>query len=302
MASSRSWISIVRKSFADFWGNDSLSMAGALSYSTVFSLPALLILILTLAGLFVSPAEVQEALQSQLGGVVGPSGQEQIESILTNASRPEIGFGLASILGVVILVVGATGALVQLQNALNRTWNVKPDPERGGIRSFLMKRILSFGMILGIAFLLLVSLVISAALSALGGYVGRLLPGIGAGVLELFNTVVSFGVITVLFAAMFKFMPDAEIDWRDVWVGAAVTTLLFIVGKLLIGLYLGQSDPGQPFGAAASLAMLLIWIYYASLILLFGAEFTETWATQRGSGVRPEADAVRVVEEEREIR
>ena len=293
---------MLRRGFGDFWTNDCLSMAAALSYSTVFSLPALLILVLTLAGLFVSPTEVQEALQTQLGGIVGPSGQQQIESILTNARRPDIGFGVASVLGIVFLIVGATGALVQLQSSLNRTWEVKPDPRRGGVRNFLMKRVLSFGMILGIAFLLLVSLVISAALSALGGYMGRLLPGIGAGVLELFNNLVSFGVIVVLFAAMFKFLPDAEIDWRDVWVGAGVTTFLFIVGKFLIGLYLGQSDPGQPFGAAASLAILLVWIYYASLILLLGAEFTETWANERGRGVRPERGAVRVVEEEREIR
>jgi membrane protein len=293
---------MLRKGLGDFWNNDCLSMAAALSYSTVFSLPALLILVLTLAGLFVSPTEVQEALQTQLGGIVGPSGQQQIESILTNARRPDIGFGVASALGIVFLIVGATGAFVQLQSSLNRTWKVKPDPRRGGVRNFLMKRVLSFGMILGIAFLLLVSLVISAALSALGGYMGRLLPGIGAGVLELFNNLVSFGVIAVLFAAMFKFLPDAEIDWRDVWVGAGVTTFLFIVGKFLIGLYLGRSDPGQPFGAAASLAILLVWIYYASLILLFGAEFTETWANARGSGVRPETGAVRVVEEEREIR
>ncbi len=205
-------------------------------------------------------------------------------------------------MGIGVLIVGATGAMVQLQTSLNRTWEVKPDPEAGGIRNFLMKRMLSFGMILGIAFLLLVSLVISAGLAVLGTYLGSILPGIGAGLLELANNMISFGVITVLFAGMFKFLPDAEISWRDVWVGAAVTSLFFVLGKFAIGIYLGQSDPGEPFGAAASLAILLVWIYYASLILFFGAEFTETWAKVRGSGIRPEAGAVRVVTEEVELR
>lgn len=294
MQASNSLISILKRSSADFWNNDCLSMAAALSYSTVFSLPPLLILILTVAGRFAGAETVQEALQTELGGIIGPSGREQIATILAHARRPEIGLGPASLVGVLFLVVGATGALVQLQSSLNRTWDVKPDPKAGGVRNFLMKRVLSFAMILGVAFLLLVSLVISAALSALGGYIGRLVPGIGFWVLELINNVISFGVIVVLFAGMFKFLPDAQIGWRDVWLGAAVTTLFFILGKFGIGLYLGQSDPGEPFGAAASLAILLVWIYYASLILLFGAEFTETWATQRGGGIRPEAGAVRV--------
>ena len=225
-------------------------MAAALSYSTVFSLPALLILILMIAGRLAGAEAVQDALHSELGGVIGPSGREQIATILDHARRPDIGFGPASLIGIVFLIVGATGAFVQLQASLNRTWQVKPDPRSGGIRNFLMKRMLSFGMILGIAFLLLVSLVISAALAALGGYLGRLLPGIGAGLLELINNVISFGVIAVLFAGMFKFLPDAEIGWRDVGVGAVVTALLFVLGKFAIGFYLGRSDPGSPFGAS----------------------------------------------------
>lgn len=302
MSSPTSLGSILKRSAIDFWNNDFLSMAAALSYSTVFSLPALLILIMMVAGRFAGSETVQEALQTEVGGVIGPSGQEQIATMITHAQRPDIGFGPAALLGIAFLIIGATGALVQLQSSLNRIWEVKPDPKAGGIRSFLMKRVLSFGMILGIAFLLLVSLVISAALSALGDYIGRLIPGMGIWVLELINNVVSFGVIAVLFAGMFKFLPDAEIGWRDVWVGAGVTTFFFILGKFGIGIYLGQSDPGEPFGAAASLAILLVWIYYASLILLFGAEFTQTWATQRGGGIRPESGAVRVVLEQREVR
>jgi membrane protein len=302
MATRTSLPGILKKSFADFWNNDCMSMAGAIAYSTVISLPALLILILTVAGLFVSPDDVREALQTQLGGMVGPTGREQIGTILTNARRPDMSFGAASALGIVVLIIGATGAFVQLQSSLNKAWEVKPDPKQGGIKGFLLKRVLSFGLILGLAFLLLVSLVISAALSALGGHLGRLLPGIGPWALELINNGVSFVVITVLLAAMFKFLPDAKIAWRDVWVGASATTVLFILGKFLIGFYLGQTDPGQAFGAAASLAVLLVWIYYASLIVLFGAEFTQTWAKRHGSEMRPEEGAVGVVEVEHEIR
>lgn len=290
----RSWGAILKRTVADFWANDSLSMAAALAYSTVFSLPGLLIVLLTVVGLFVDAERAQEVLRNQLGGVVGPGGREQIEAILENAQRPDMGRGVASLLGTIFLVIGATGAMVQLQNFLNRTWDVKPDPNQGGIRNFITKRILSFGLILGIAFLLVVSLVISAVLSAIGAYLGALLPGVGAWALELLNNAVSFLVIAGLFATMFKFLPDAEISWRDVRVGAVATTLLFVLGKFLIGLYLGRSEPGEPFGAAASLAILLVWVYYASLIVLLGAEFTQSWATARGGGIRPEAGAVRV--------
>jgi membrane protein len=293
---------MLKQCSADFWNNDCMSMAGAIAYSTLVSLPALLILILTVAGLFVSPQDVQDALQAQLGGVIGPAGQEQIGIILSNASRPDVSFKITSAFGGVVLIIGATGAFAKLQSSLNRAWEVKPDPRQGGIKGFLLKRVLSFGLILGFAFLLLVSLVISTALSALGDQVSRLLPGLGAWGLDLLNNGISFAVITLLMAAIFKFLPDAVISWRDVWVGAAVTTLFFSLGKFLIGFYLGRSDPGHAFGAASSLVVLLIWIYYASLIVLFGAEFTQTWAKRRGSGIQPEEGAVRVVEREQEVR
>jgi membrane protein len=302
MDTDKSWWGMLKQSAADFWKNDCMSMAGAIAYSTLVSLPALLILILTLAGLFVDPREVREALQSQLGGLIGPAGREQIGIILSNANRPDISPRIASALGGLVLIVGATGAFVQLQSSLNRAWKVKPDPRQGGIRGFLLKRVLSFGLILGFAFLLLVSLVISTALSVLGEQVSRFLPGLGAWGLELLNSGISFAVITLLVATIFKFLPDAEIGWRDVWVGAAVTTLFFSLGKFLIGFYLGRSDPGHAFGAASSLVVLLVWIYYASLIVLFGAEFTQVWAKRRGRGIHPEEGAVRVVKKEQELR
>lgn len=293
---------MLKQSAADFWNNDCMSMAGAIAYSTLVSLPALLILILTVVGFFVNPQHVQDALQTQLGGVIGPVGQEQIGIILSNANRPDISPSVASALGGIVLVIGATGAFAQLQSSLNRVWEVKPDPRQGGIKGFLLKRVLSVGLILGFAFLLLVSLVISTLLSVLGDQVGRLLPGLGAWEVELLNSGLSFAIITLLLAAIFKLLPDAAISWRDVWVGAAATTLFFSLGKFVIGFYLGRTDPGRAFGAASSLVLLLVWIYYASLIVLFGAEFTQTWAKCRGSGIQPEEGAVRVVRSEQELR
>ncbi len=177
---------------------------------------------------------------------------------------------------------------MELQSALNRAWEVEPDPEQGGIRSFLLTRVLSFGMVLAIAFLLVVSLAASALLIAFGDALGAMVPGgVSDILLQVLTFLVSFAVITLLFAAMFKFIPDAEVAWRDVWVGALGTAFLFTVGKFLIGFYLGQSDPGQAYGAAGSLAIILVWIYYSALILFLGAEFIKAWAQRYGTGIEP---------------
>jgi membrane protein len=190
----------------------------------------------------------------------------------------------------------------QLQKTLNRTWGVEPDPNQGGIKSFVTKRLFSLGMLLAFAFLLTISLVLSAALTGVGDRIGTLMPSALSGpVLEILNLVISFAAFVVLFAALFKVMPDAKIAWRSVWVGAVVTALLFIIGKFLIGFYLGKSNPGEAYGAAGSMAVLLLWIYYSSLIVLFGAEFTETWAVQRGEGIEPEPGAVRVEREKHQL-
>jgi membrane protein len=174
---------------------------------------------------------------------------------------------------------------------------VEPDPRQGGIKNMVTKRILSLGMILGVAFLLLVSLALSAALSAVGGMIGRLIPGGSEVVAQIFNFILSFVVITGLFAAIYKVLPDARISWKDVRVGAVVTALLFTIGKMLLGLYLGRSNPGEAFGAAGSLALLLVWIYYSSMIVLFGAEFTQAWAIRHGSGIVPKEGARRLNDE-----
>ncbi|HEX2091707.1 MAG TPA: YihY/virulence factor BrkB family protein [Longimicrobiaceae bacterium] len=296
---------ILKRSISDFLEDESPTMAAALSYYTVFSLPPLLLLIIMIVGAVMDPQQVREALQGQLGSLLGQSGGDEIRAIIEKSQEtraPDSGRPLAAILGVLALVFGATGAFGQLQAALNRAWEVKPDPHAGGIKSFIVKRVFSFGMILGIAFLLMVSLALSAAISAFGNVLGRMMPGLGEPLLHTLNFVFSLVIFGFLFAAMFKILPDAVVAWRDVWVGALVTTLLFVVGKFLIGFYLGRSNPGEVYGAAGSLAVLLVWIYYASMIVLFGAEFTQVWAEERGGGIRPEPGAVRVVEEERIVR
>jgi membrane protein len=289
-------LQLLKSSVQEFIDDDCTTMAAALSYYTVFSLPPLLVLILLLVGAVMDPQDVQGSLQSNLQSLMGPRAGQSVRTILQHAQLPGSGGLIATVVGIVVLVLGAAGVFGQLQAALNRAWGVQPDPAQGGIKNFILKRVFTFGMILALAFLLLVSLILSATLAAFGDALGRWLPeGFSATLLQVVNFAISFGVIALLFAAMFRVLPDARIRWHDVWVGATVTAFLFVVGKTLIGIYLGHSNPGEAFGAAGSLALLLVWIYYSSMILLFGAEFTQVWADQRGAGVVPERGAVRAV-------
>lgn len=278
----------------DFNEDECSVRAAALAYYTVFALPPLLILLTLVVGLFWDPVQVQQALEQQFSSLVGDDGGRAIREMLTRAERQGTGGIVASVLGVAALAFGALGAFMQLQGALNRAWEVKPDPKRGGVRQFIAKRILSVGMILAVAFLLIVSLAASAILSALGAR----MTFIPEQALRLADVTLSFAAITLLFAAIFRFLPDAEIAWRDVWTGALVTSLLFVVGKFVIGFYLGRSSPGDAFGAASALAVILVWIYYAGMIVLFGAEFTQAWADHRGKRKRPEKGAVHVEHKE----
>jgi membrane protein len=196
-----------------------------------------------------------------------------------------------TLLSIAALLFGATGAFAQVQAALNKAWNIEPATEGGGLSGLLTKRVLSFGMILIIVFLLIVSLVVSAALSAAGSSIAGFLPaGIGSATLALVDIVLSLGVITILFMTIYKVLPDAEIAWRDVSVGAFATAVLFVIGKFLLGFYIGHSNPGSAFGAAGSLAVILVWIYYSAMVFFLGAEFTQSWADRRGQGIRPDSE------------
>ncbi|OZC04418.1 YihY/virulence factor BrkB family protein [Rubricoccus marinus] len=279
---------VLKKTAAEVMDDDVPSLSAAIAYYTVFSLPPLLVVILGVSGAIFGVDRVQEALVGQVGSIIGSDGQAAIRTMIENASTLGDGIG-AKLAGLAALLFGASGAFGQLQKSLNRAWEVEKAAEGGGLMAVLVKRLLSFGMVLTIAFLLLVSLALSAVLAALGDATSGLVPGGIAGTLiDVANVIVSIGVIGLLFAFMFRYLPDAEVSWRDVWVGAFVTAILFTLGKTLIGIYLGVSSPGSAFGAAGSLALLLVWIYYSSLIVLVGAEFTQAWAERMGDGIEPD--------------
>ena len=270
--------------------DDVTSLAAAIAYYTVFSLPPLLVVIVAVAGAVFGADAVREALTGQVGAMIGADAAGAIDGMI--ASAGDLGSGIGSKLaGLAALLFGATGAFGQLQKSMNRAWDVE-DKASGGILQTVFKRIVSFGMILTIAFLLLVSLAVSAVVAALGEAASSVAPsGIAEFGMHVANIVVSLGVVTVLFAAMFKWLPDTEIAWRDVWVGAFATSVMFTVGKTAIGIYLGTADPGSAFGAAGSLALILVWIYYSALILLVGVEFTQAWTQRKPGGTRGTGNA-----------
>lgn len=280
----------------EFMSDGCPAMAAALSFYTIFSLPPLLAIILLVVGTLVDPPTVRDLLSTQVGTLLGPRGGEQVIALVDNASRPEIS-SLAAVLGIIALAFGATTAFANLQNALNTAWNVAPNPNRGDVLNFLLKRVISLAMVMAVGFLLLVSLVLSAALAGFGQAINYLLPaGLSTNVLRVLDFSVSFVVISLLFTLLFSYVPDAVVRWRDALVGGALTGLLFIAGKGAIGLYIGSSDPGNVYGAAGSLAVALLWLYYNAIILFLGAEFTQVWATRRGAPIIPEAGAVRVIQ------
>ena len=257
------------------------SMGAAISYYTIFSLAPLLVIVIAIAGAVFGRDAVQNQIVGQIGGLVGQEGAGAVEAMLKAASDTDKGL-IAGIISVVVLLVGATSVFAELQSALDRIWHVPEKEKPSGIWSVLRARLLSFGLILGLAFLLMVSLMVSAGLAAFDDWFGGLLPGWEI-LLQGANVLISLGIVTLLFAMIFKLMPTAAIAWRDVWIGAAVTAVLFELGKLLIGLYLGKSGVTEAFAAAGSLVVLVAWVYYAAQIFLLGAEFTKVYADEHGS-------------------
>ena len=272
------------------WSDDKAPRLGAaLAYYTIFSIAPLFIIILAIAGLWFDKQSAQEQIFGQVGSLVGEQGAKAIAGMLQAADKPHQGI-VASALAVVTLLLGATGVFVQLQDALNTIWEVKPKPGRG-IMGFIRQRILSLAMVFGIGFLLLVSLVVSAGLAAAGKWFEGAMPG-GEEVWHAINFIVSFAVIAVLFTFMFKYLPDVKIAWRDVWLGGALTALLFTVGKFALGFYLGRSSVSSAYGAAGSLVIVLLWVYYSAQILFFGAEFTQVYANRFGKRLEPAENAM----------
>ncbi|PZQ71538.1 MAG: YihY/virulence factor BrkB family protein [Variovorax paradoxus] len=264
------------------WSDDfAPSMGAAISYYTVFSLAPLLVIVIAVAGALFGREAVQGEIVTQLSGFIGRDGALAVQGLVKSASEPSKGL-LAGLLSVGVLLVGATTVFAELQSALDRIWHVPAAAKPSGVWSLLRARVLSFGLILALAFLLMVSLLVSTIVAAFGTWAGGYLPG-WALLLQVLNIAVSIGITTLLFAMIFKFMPTAPIAWHDVWIGAAVTAVLFEVGKFVIGLYLGKSGMNESYAAAGSLVVLLAWVYYAAQIFLLGAEFTKVYAHAHGS-------------------
>ena len=291
-------LDMLKETFKGWSDDGALDLGAALAYYAIFSLAPLLLIVIAVAGLVWSHEAVQGQLVGQLQGLVGEQGGQAIQTMIANAGKHGSGV-VATIVGVVTILFGATGVFVQLQTSLDKIWNVEPRPG-SGIWGFVKTRMLSFGMVLGIGFLLLVSLVVTTAVTAVGAWALGLLPGAKV-LVEALTFVVSFGLITLLFAMIFKVLPDVEIAWRDVWIGAASTALLFTLGKFLFGLYLAKSSVASTYGAAGSLVIVLLWIYYSAQILFLGAELTQVYATHYGSNIRPSKHAVPVVQKKEEV-
>jgi len=285
-------VSVIKKTFKQFSNDDCMSMGAGLAYYTIFALPPLLVILVAIGSAVFDREQVESALESQMQGVMDA---EQMDAMIERTQASGAGL-VASLIGLGLLLFGATGVVAQLQTALNRVWEVQPDPEQGGVRTFITKRILSLAMILAVAFVLLVSLVLTSVLSAVGGYIAGLLPGgFWQPVLWAANLLISWLVFSLLFAAIFKILPDAEIAWKDVAVGSGATAILFMLGQFLLSFYLGNAAVGTPYGAAGSLVLVLVWVYYSSLILLLGAEFTQAWARRFGRTIAPSDGAVRAI-------
>src|SRR5688572_23878722 len=291
---------ILKQTVLNFFQDDSFSYASSIAFYTIFSLPAILIISLSIGATVYERDIVQKELINQVARLIGPESAGDVEEILINAALDSTGT-FAKIVGIITLIFSATTVFISLQTSLNKIWGIKPKPERGIVK-YLLDRLLSLAMVISIGFLLLVSLVFDTVLVVFQNSLTKVLAGWALYLVTAVNIIVSLGIITVIFAILFKVLPDAKIKWKDVWVGAIVTTVFFALGKYLIGFYLGNSSVNSAYGAAGSLVIILIWVYYSTVIFLFGAELTSVYAEKLGSDITPYHHAVKVqvVEVERE--
>lgn len=278
-------VPLLKQSFSEWSEDNAPRLGAALAYYTILSLAPLLVIVIAIVGAVFGRDAAQGKIMEQLSGLIGTEGGKAIETMIRNASKPVTGT-IAGLLGLATLLFGASGVLAELRSALNTIWEVET-PQSSGVLGMIRQRFFSLTMVLAIGFLLLVSLIVSAVLAGLGKYVGDILP-IPAFVLQGVNLIFSLVVITALFAMIYKFLPDIKLEWRDVLIGAIVTAVLFTIGKTLIGMYLGRASIGSTYGAAGSLVVVLVWIYYSAQIFFFGAEFTQVYARAHGSMRPPE--------------
>jgi membrane protein len=283
---------LLKLTFAEWMNDNTFEWSAALAFYTIFSIAPVLLIAVGVASFFLAPGTATDQIVGEMEKMIGAQGANAVRQVIESSRG--LGKGLWAVsLGIVTLITGATAVFGELQSALNQIWDVKAKPDRGVIMSFIVDRLRSFSIAVGVGFLLLVSLVVSALISGLQNYMNNWLPGI-PWVWQTANVASSFVVVAVLFAMIYKFLPDVVISWKDVWIGAAVTALFFSAGKYLIGIYLGKTATASAFGAAGSLVVLLFWVYYSALISFLGAEFTQVYTRRYGPGIQPQEHAVRV--------
>jgi membrane protein len=285
-AKKRTWAlwDLLAETYNEWSKDNAMTLGAALAFYTTFSLAPLLLVVMVVAGFVVGSAQVQAEIMQRLQETVGAGGAQAVKTMIHKAFRPASGL-TATIIGVVVLLYGATRSFLMLRQALNIMWGVKPSPNVE-IKNYLIGQLLSFAMVLGVGFLLVLFFLLTTGLSAAGHFLSDLLP-IPVFFFQLGNFIISIFLITLLIALIFKVLPDVEIAWGDVWVGAAITAVLFTLGNIALGWYLARSSISSAYGAASSLAVLLFWVYYSAQILFVGAEFTQVYANKYGSRVQP---------------
>lgn len=292
----RTVFTILKETAISFSDDNAFKLSASLSYYTIFALGPLLIIVISLSAIFYGKDVVEGRLFDQLQGLIGPQAAMQIQNILGNAQQTHATM-LGAIIGFIILFIGATGVFTEIQSSINFIWSVRAKPKKGWLK-YLLNRLLSFSLVVGLGFVLLVSLILNALLTLLSDSLTRKFPHFPVGLFNLANSLIILTVITCLFAVIYKVLPDAVISWKDAWIGSIFTAALFLLGKFLIGYYLGKSNLGVTYGTAASIVIILAWVYYSSLILYFGAEFTKIYALHSGAGIRPKQTAVFIIKRE----
>jgi membrane protein len=283
---------IIKTTAKEWYDADPFRESAIIAYYAIFSLPALLVIVISLAGFAFGEEAVRGEVSAQISGILGTDSAKQVEDMIAKAGETKSSVW-AAILGIATLIFGATGVFAQMQKSLNIIWEVKADPNQKEFLKLLRDRIFSFGLILSIGFLLLISLVITSLLNILSEWLRSRLPEIILYIFFIVEFLISFGFITVLFALMYKILPDVKIRWKYVWIGAIVTSLLFVIGKFLLGLYFGIANPASTYGAASSIVLILLWVSYSCMIVFFGAEFTRQYTTKQGGKIIPTEVAVR---------
>jgi membrane protein len=292
----KKYFNVLKDAGSAFIDDNCIKLSAALSYYTIFSIGPLLVIVISLSGLFFGQDAVRGRLFGQIEGLVGPDAASQIQDIIKNIQGTETGT-IGTIIGAIILVIGATGIFTEIQDSINFIWSLRAKPKRGLLK-LLIDRLLSFSLIISLGFLLLVSLVISALMDLLNDRLARIFPAPTVYIFYVLNVISVFCIISILFAIIFKVLPDGKIKWKDAFVGASFTAILFLIGKAAIGFYIGHSTLGVTYGAAASIIIILTWVYYTSIILYFGAEFTKIFALEHGGGIVPNNTAVFIIKQE----